>query len=99
MPSRLPHPSNRILYGRASSPESYTDACATSAVLESPPMHERLTNPRPQPGVDLRGLDSALVHCMLREQRLLRGKINRLHQLIKTGRPYSKLLDIVSHEI
>src|SRR5258705_11992601 len=62
-------------------------------------MHERLTNPRPQPRVDLRALDLALSASMLRDQRLLRGKINRIHQLIKSGRPYGQMLDIVTREI
>src|SRR5439155_9847803 len=37
--------------------------------------------------------------CMLRDKRLIRGKIQRISQLLKTGRPASRLIDIVTQQI
>src|SRR5712671_3514689 len=62
-------------------------------------MHERLTKPIAEKPVDLRALESSVNDCMLRDQRLLRGKIQRITQLLKTGRPASKLIDIVTQQI
>src|SRR5215207_9800749 len=61
-------------------------------------MHQRITNPPPQP-LDVRALESAVAECMLRDQRLIRGKIQRIIQLIKTGRPASKLVELVTQQI
>src|SRR5436190_12850050 len=68
-------------------------------VLESLPMHERLTKPIAEKPFDLRALESSINDCMLRDQRLLRGKIQHISQLLKTGRPASKLIDIVTQQI
>src|SRR5437667_5708270 len=62
-------------------------------------MHERLTKPITEKAVDLRALEQAVKDCMLRNQRLIRGKIQRISQLIKTGRPASKLIDLVTQQI
>src|SRR5438445_1050082 len=68
-------------------------------MLESLPMHERLTKPVAEKPLDLRALESSLSDCMLRDQRLIRGKIQRISQLLKTGRAASKLIEVVSQQI
>jgi ATP-dependent helicase HrpA len=62
-------------------------------------MHERLTKPITENQVDLRALEASVNDCMLRDQRLIRGKIQRINQLLKTGRPASKLIDVVTQQI
>src|SRR5437870_5008466 len=62
-------------------------------------MHERLTNPIVQTPIDLRALEASVADCMLRDQRLIRVKIQRINQLLKTGRPASKLIDVVTKQI
>src|SRR4051812_36268818 len=62
-------------------------------------MHERPSKPIAEKPVDLRALESSVNDCMLRDQRLIRGKIQRINQLLKTGRPASRLIDLVTKEI
>src|SRR2546421_8093975 len=62
-------------------------------------MHERLAKPIAEKLVDLRALESSVNDCMLRDQRLIRGKIQRIGQLLKTGRPASKLIELVTQQI
>src|SRR5438046_1930191 len=62
-------------------------------------MHERLTKPIAEKPVDIRALESSVSDCMLRDHRLIRGKIQRINQLLKTNRPASKLVDIVTQQI
>src|SRR4051794_20421199 len=89
------------MVARPSWPCHGQDARATRApaMLESLPMHERLTNPIAQPPIDVRALESSVADCMLRDQRLIRGKIQRINQLLKTNRPASKLIDNVTQQI
>src|SRR5437764_13639937 len=89
------------MVARPSWPCHGQDARATraSAMLESLPMHERLTNPIAHPPIDLRALDASVNDCMLRDQRLIRGKIQRISQLLRTGRPASRLIEIVTQQI
>src|SRR5689334_4197024 len=74
-------------------------ASRAAAMLESLPMHERLTNPISEKPIDLGALESSVKDCMLRDQRLIRGKIQRISQLLRTGRPASKLIEIVTQQI
>src|SRR2546421_1182811 len=62
-------------------------------------MHERLAKPIAEKLVDLRALEGSINDCMLRDQRLIRGKIQRIGQLLKTGRPASKLIELVTQQI
>src|SRR4051812_10703092 len=62
-------------------------------------MHERLTKQIAETSIDLRALETSVGDCMLRDQRLIRGKIQRITQLLRTGRPASKLVDIVTEQI
>ncbi|HEV8378598.1 MAG TPA: DEAD/DEAH box helicase [Tepidisphaeraceae bacterium] len=62
-------------------------------------MHERITRPIAEKRVDVRALETGISECMLRDQRLIRGKIQRITQLLKTGRPAGKLIEVVSQQI
>ncbi|HEV8377416.1 MAG TPA: ATP-dependent RNA helicase HrpA [Tepidisphaeraceae bacterium] len=62
-------------------------------------MHQRLTKPIAEKPVDLRAIEASVNDCMLRDQRLIRGKIQRINQLVKTGRPASKLIDAVWQQV
>src|SRR4051812_1879711 len=55
-------------------------------------MHERLAKPAATEPIDVKALEAAVTQCMLRDQHILRGKIHRLVQLLRTGRPVSQLV-------
>jgi ATP-dependent helicase HrpA len=62
-------------------------------------MHERLTKPPTDAPADIKALEAAVAQCMLRDQRFLRGKIHRIVQLLKTGRPASKLIEAINQQL
>ncbi len=56
-------------------------------------MHERLTRPTRETQVDVKALESAIGQCMLRDQRHLASKLQRIIHLLRTGRPANKLAE------